>query len=65
MLEAEPTRAIADIAVELAVSHGYLDREFTRVVGLTPRVLARLLRVRRLLEGIDVHAETDWSRPRR
>ena len=53
MLEADPLRAIADVARELEVSHGHLDRELTRVVGLTPRALARLLRMRRLLAGLD------------
>ena len=31
------------------LSHGHLDREFTRVVGLSPRALTRILRMRRLL----------------
>jgi AraC-like DNA-binding protein len=61
LLEADPTRAIADIAAELRVSHTRLDREFTRVVGLSPRVLARLLRMRRLLEAIDVRGAVPWA----
>ena len=61
MLEAAPTRPIASIADELKVSHGHLDREFTRVVGLTPRALARLLRLRRLVEGIDVGGDVPWT----
>lgn len=61
LLEADPTRPIVDIARDLDVSHGYLDREFTRVVGLTPRSLASLLRVRRMLAALDVHADNDWS----
>lgn len=60
-LEREPARGIADIAAELGVSHGHLDREFARVVGLGPRTLARILRVRRLLEHIDVHGEVGWT----
>jgi AraC-like DNA-binding protein len=60
-LEAEPARAIADVAEELGISHGHLDREFTRVVGMSPRTLARVLRVRRLLEHIDVHGPVPWS----
>ena len=36
------------------MSHGHLDREFTRVVGLSPRTPARVQRVRRLLEQLDV-----------
>ena len=61
MLESDPRRPIADIAVELGVSHGHLDRELGRIVGLGPRALARLLRMRRLLAGIDVRGEVDWS----
>jgi AraC-like DNA-binding protein len=59
-LEAEPARPIAGLAAELGVTHGHLDREFARVVGLSPRTLARLLRVRRLLEHLDVHGEIGW-----
>jgi AraC-like DNA-binding protein len=60
-LEEAPTRSIAEIADELGVSHGHLDREFSRVVGLAPRTLARILRVRRLLEHIDVHGQIGWT----
>lgn len=61
MLEADPARPIADIAAELGVSHGYLDRQLARVVGSTPRALASLLRVRRLLQGLDVQQDPDWA----
>jgi AraC-like DNA-binding protein len=61
-LEAEPARPIAELAAELGVSHGHLDREFTRVVGLGPRTLARVLRVRRLLEQVDGQDRVAWSR---
>lgn len=61
LLEADPTRAIADIAEHLGVSHAHLDREFTTIVGLTPRALARLLRMRRLLHDIEVHGEVGWA----
>ncbi len=61
-LDADPVRPIADIANELGVSHGHLDREFKRVVGMTPRTLARLLRMRRLLEGIDVWGTVAWTK---
>lgn len=60
-LEADPTRPIADIAAELGVSHGHLDREVQRIVGLSPRRLARLLRVRRLLASLDVSRPIAWS----
>lgn len=61
-LNREPVRPIADIADELGVSHGHLDREFKRVVGMTPRTLARLLRMRRLLAGIDVWGTVAWTK---
>jgi AraC-like DNA-binding protein len=60
-LSAEPTRPIADIAAGLGVSHGHLDRQFTDQVGLSPRTLARILRMRRLLEEIDVHGSVEWA----
>lgn len=61
LLEAEPTRPIAAIAEALDVSHGHLVRELTRIVGLSPRKFARLIRMRRLLQALDVTGETDWA----
>lgn len=61
LLAAAPTRPITDVAVELGVSHGHLDREFRRVVGFGPRTLARILRLRALLGGLDVHGPVTWS----
>jgi AraC-like DNA-binding protein len=60
-LTASPARPIGDLARALGISHGHLDREFTRVVGLSPRTLARVLRVRRLLEQVDVHDRIVWT----
>jgi AraC-like DNA-binding protein len=69
-LSADPTRTVVDIATELGVSHGHLDRQFTEHVGLSPRTFARILRMRRLLEEIEVYgsvgcadkaAELGWS----
>ena len=60
-LSAEPTRPVTDIAAGLGVSHGYLDRQFTEQVGLSPRTLARILRMRRLLEEIDVYGSVGWA----
>ncbi len=61
MLDEDPARPIAGIAAALGVSHGHLDREFKRVVGITPRRLARLLRVERLLETIDLDGDVPWA----
>jgi AraC-like DNA-binding protein len=60
-LAADPVRPIADVAAEVGVSHGHLDREFTRIVGLSPRRLARLLRVERLLAAIGPDAPVAWA----
>ena len=60
-LSADPARPIADIATDLGVSHGHLDRQFTEQVGLSPRTLARILRMRRLLDHIDVYETVAWA----
>ncbi len=60
-LEADPTRSVAALAHDLGISHAHLDREFARVVGLTPRVLSRILRMRRLLESIDPSRPVRWT----
>ena len=60
-LSAEPTRPVVDIATGLGVSHGHLDRLFIEQVGLSPRTLARILRMRRLLEEIDVYGSVGWA----
>jgi len=61
MLEADPVRSIAEVAADLGVSHGYLDRQFGEIVGLSPRRFARLIRMRRLLERLDVRADNPWT----
>lgn len=61
LLEADPVRPIAAVADELGVSHGHLDRLFTRVVGLSPRALARLIKMRELLGKIDIRDDVGWS----
>lgn len=61
LLEAQPTRPVADIAKTLGITHGHLDRELGRLVGLTPRALARLLRLRRFLAALDVDHDVPWA----
>jgi AraC-like DNA-binding protein len=61
LLEKDPTIAIAEVAAEVGVSHAHLDREFTAVVGITPRALSRLLRMRGLLRALDVRADVEWA----
>lgn len=60
LLESHPGRPIAELAAQLGISAGHLGREFTRVVGLSPLALARLLRLRRLLAALDA-GSTDWG----
>ncbi|PZF85578.1 helix-turn-helix domain-containing protein [Jiangella anatolica] len=60
-LEADPARGIGALAAELGISHGHLDKEFLDVVGLSPRALARILRLRVLLARLDVYGAVDWA----
>jgi methylphosphotriester-DNA--protein-cysteine methyltransferase len=60
-LAEDPARPVAEIAATLGVTHGHLDRLFAGQVGLSPRTLARILRMRRLLAGIDVHGLVGWA----
>lgn len=61
LLEADPLLPIAEVARAVGLSHGHLDREFTRLVGLSPRRLARQRRVARLLSGIDAQGDVAWA----
>lgn len=61
-LDARPTIEIRELAAMLGVSNGFLDREFVRVVGLTPHAVARIARLRRVLAGVDVFGEVNWTR---
>ena len=61
-LSADPGRPVADIAAGLGVSHGHLDRQFTAEVGLSPRTLSRIVRLRCLLDHIDVYESVAWAR---
>jgi transcriptional regulator GlxA family with amidase domain len=61
-LREEPSAPIAGLASSEGISHGHLDRLFGRVVGLSPVRLGRVLRVRRLLEQLDVFDPPQWAR---
>ncbi len=60
-LTANPARPVAEVAAGLGVSHGHLDRQFVDQVGLSPLTLARILRVRELLDHIDVYESVAWA----
>ncbi|MFC0678645.1 helix-turn-helix domain-containing protein [Lysobacter korlensis] len=61
LLTEDPAQPIGDLAERLGVSHEHLDREFARIVGLGPRTLARILRMRALLHSIDVFGTVAWT----
>jgi methylphosphotriester-DNA--protein-cysteine methyltransferase len=52
---------VAAIAAELGVSHKHLIALFKRHVGLTPKMLARVLRLQALLRGIAGARAVDWA----
>lgn len=52
---------VAAIAAELGVSHKHLIALFKRHVGLTPKTLARVLRLQALLRGIAGAGAVDWA----
>lgn len=60
-LESEPARGIGALAAQLGVSHGHMDREFIEIVGLSPRALSRILRLRTLLASLDVYGSVNWA----
>ena len=61
MLDADPSLEIGELAHRLGVSHGHLDREFRRHVGLTPHAYRRIARLRRVLAEVDVFGEVRWT----
>lgn len=61
MLIEDPAKPVSDIAEALGLTHSHLDREVARIVGLSPRSLSRLLRMRRLLSDIDFSQDQDWA----
>lgn len=61
LLEEDPTRPLASIADVLGVSTAQLGRDVSRIVGTSPRVLSRVLRMRRLLAGIDALGDVGWA----
>ncbi len=61
ILESDPKTLITELATEIGMSVSNLDRVFTRIVGLTPRAHANLLRMRTLLKALDVGQEINWA----
>lgn len=52
LLEADPTRSIGDLARDLGISRQHLARSFRAQVGLEPKQLQRVLRMRRAVDQL-------------
>ena len=52
LLEADPTRSIGDLARDLGITRQHLARSFRAQVGLEPKQLQRVLRMRRAVEQL-------------
>lgn len=61
ILESNPRTPISDIAKKFEIEDSSLIRTFTRVVGLSPRNLSNLMRMRNLLSRLDVTKQIDWT----
>lgn len=61
MIERNPALRIADVAAKVGMSHADLDRAFVRHVGLTPRGLARIAKLRRLTSRVTGGHALDWA----
>jgi AraC-like DNA-binding protein len=53
--------AITSIAPSLGVTRQHLARAFRRDVGITPKVFARVVRLRHLLDRLANKSQVDWS----
>ena len=52
---------VGAVARDLGLLPRTLRRRFTRQVGLTPKRFARVLRMQRLVRGLDGQSEVDWA----
>ncbi len=53
--------SIRDLGEEVGMSHNHLTRQFQRLVGGTPKELARIYRFRYALSNLDHSQPIDWS----
>jgi len=53
--------AIAALAAELGVTRQHLARSFARHVGLSPKLLARVVRARHVVHCVRRRGDVDWS----
>ena len=52
---------IDDLAEAVGVSRQHLTRRFSQQVGLTPKLLARILRIQALTQDLARATPTDWA----
>jgi AraC-like DNA-binding protein len=45
----------------MGISHNHLLTQFKRMVGITPKALARLYRLKHILHAIDPTHNVDWT----
>jgi AraC-like DNA-binding protein len=56
------TLAIRTLSDQLGISHKHLDTQFKRMVGVSPKELARFYRFTHVLRTIDPAHPVDWTR---
>lgn len=55
------TLSIRTVSDQLGISQNHLDTQFKRLVGISPKVFARLYRFGSVLSTIDVRQPIDWG----
>ncbi|MDQ3998075.1 MAG: helix-turn-helix domain-containing protein, partial [Gemmatimonadota bacterium] len=55
------TLSIRALAAELGVTRQHLARSFAQHVGLSPKMLARIVRTRGVVDRARAAADVDWS----
>ena len=62
IMRREGSLRIGELSEYVGVSHNHLGTQFNRLVGLTPKELARVCRFARVLRSIDPARPLDWTR---
>jgi AraC-like DNA-binding protein len=55
------TLGIRKLSEQIGISQNHLETQFKRIIGITPKQLARLYRFEHVLQSIDVTQPVDWS----
>lgn len=55
------TRSIKALGDQMGISHNHLLTQFKRMVGISPKALARLYRLKHILHSIDPAQAVDWT----